>query len=56
MKEYRWVRVRLGISITLVLLLMMFSSTPVKAEGEEDRPTFSGYTDVLSNTFGGALL
>ncbi len=48
MKAYHWARARLGISVTLLLLLVMFFSNPVKAEGEEDRPSFSGYTDVLS--------
>jgi hypothetical protein len=48
MKEYYWARAGLGVSTTLALFLVMFFSAPVRAEGEEDRPSFSGYTDVLS--------
>ena len=48
MKKYHWLRPGSGISVTMALLLVMLFSAPVKAEGEEDRPTFSGYTDVLS--------
>ena len=42
------VRAALRVSVTLSLLLVMFFSSPVKADGEEDRPSFSCYTDVLS--------
>lgn len=48
MKKHHEARAGLGVSVSLALLLVMFLSTPVKAEGEEDRPSFSGYTDVLS--------
>lgn len=48
MRTFHLKRVRVSIYCFLALLLVMISSTLVKAEGEEDKPTASLYTDVLS--------
>lgn len=48
MKGYQRASVDLGLAVAVALLLVASFSTPVNAEGEEDRPGFSGYTDVLS--------
>ncbi len=48
MRELLYKRTRLGIGVFVVLSLVMISSGSVKAEGEEDKPTASIYTDVLS--------
>jgi hypothetical protein len=48
MKERYKVIAGLGISVTLALLMVMSFGTPVKAEGEEERPSFTVYSDVLS--------